>query len=49
MDGRRVPAADVDSYQGLENRSAQTGVDPSNGGSEGLRQGFDDFDELLTT
>ena len=49
MDGLRVPAPDVDSYQRLEKRSQETGVDRSNGGSEGPRQGFDGFDELLTT
>ena len=49
MEGPRVPAPDVDSYQRLEKRSQETGVDRSNGGSERPRQGFDGFDNLLTT
>jgi hypothetical protein len=49
MDGLRVPAPHVDSYQRLEKRSQETGGDPIEPGSEGKRRGFDGFDELLTT
>jgi hypothetical protein len=49
MDGLPMPAPDVDSYQRLEKRSQDTGVERSNRGSEGPRQGFDGFAELLTT
>jgi len=49
MDGLRVLALHVDSYQRLEKRSQETGGDPIEPGSEGKRRGFDGFDELLTT
>ena len=49
MDGPRVPDPDVDSYQRLEKRSLRQVWTDSNGGSEGPRQDFDGFDELLTT
>ena len=44
-----MPAPDVDSYQRLEKRSHRQVWGGSNGGSEGPRQGFDGFGELLTT
>jgi hypothetical protein len=49
MNGARVPAPDVDSYQRLEKRSHRQVWTDRDGGSERPRQGFDGFDELLTT